>query len=317
MTPPPDRSRRRCERTLPALATVLFCSACTTAPTLPFDLDPPGRTPELFAPGVVSTETAVELNGALSPDGREFFFTRLAGDGTFVMHRTRLVDGSWTAPEAVQPYGAGVRAMAVDMTYSADGRSLVFLGEAPGGVGDPPGLDLWRIHRDGDGWSVAEPIPPPVSTVDGESYPCLVADGSLYFSSDRLGGLGEYDIYRAQRLPDGSYAEPVNLGAPVNTEHSEGDTWVSPDETLLVVSSRRSGGYGRGDLWISTRTKQGGWSVPRNLGPQINTGEHEYCPIGTWDGRLFFFSRRIGNTWPETTGGTVYWMDAGALDATR
>ncbi len=210
-----------------------------------------------------------------------------------------------------------MRGLAVDMAYSADGDELVFLGQAPGGVGDPPGLDLWRARRDGDGWSDAEVIPPPVSTVHGESYPCLVADGSLYFSSDRPGGLGELDAWRAQRLPDGTCADPVNLGAPVNTEHPDGDTWVSPDETVLVVASRRPGGHGGADLWIATRTEDGGWSGPRNLGPGVNTPGYEYCPMGTWDGRLFFFSRRVGATWDEATGGTVHWVDAGGLGVSR
>jgi hypothetical protein len=203
------------------------------------------------------------------------------------------------------------------MSYSADGNELVFLGRGPGGVTDPPGLDLWRTRRVGGGWSLAEVIPPPVSTEHYESYPCVVADGSLYFTSGRPGGLGESDVWRAQRLRDGSYAEPVNLGAPVNTEHAEGDTWVSPDETVLVVTSRRPGGRGAADLWISTRAEDGGWSVPRNLGPEINTEGYEYCPMGTWDGRVFFFSRRSGQTWAETTGGEVYWVDASALGDPR
>ena len=104
------------------------------------------------------------------------------------------------------------------------------------------------MQREGDGWSKAELIPPPVSTAFDESYPCFVADGSLYFSSDRPGGLGEYDVWRAQRLPDGSYAEPVNLGPSINSEYSDGDTWVSPDESVLVVASRRPGGHGQADL---------------------------------------------------------------------
>ena len=86
---------------------------------------------------------------------------------------------------------------------------------------------------------------------------------------------------------------------------------------MLVVTSRRPGGHGSADLWISTGSEEGGWSVPRNLGPEINTEGYEFCPMGTWDGRLFFFSRRIGQTWAETTGGTVYWVDATALEASR
>lgn len=292
---------------------LLLLLASCASPPLPFDLDAPGRTPEVFAPGVVSTDDSIELNGVISPDGRELFFTRVDPDRRFVMHRSRWVDGRWTEPEAVEAFPGGAGDTAVDMTYSADGNELVFLGRGPGGVTDPPGLDLWRMRREGDGWSLAEVIPPPVSTEHGESYPCLVADGSLYFSSGRPGGLGESDIWRAQRLADGSYAEPVNLGTPVNTEYAEGDTWVSPDETVLVVTSRRPGGHGAADLWISTRDAGGEWSSLRNLGPTINTEGYEYCPMGTWDGRVFFFSRRVGESWDVATGGTVYWVDASAV----
>ena len=86
-------------------------------------------------------------------------------------------------------------------------------------------------------------VPSPVSTEAREIYPCVVADGSLYFSSNRPGSLGGSDIWRAQRLPDGGFAEPVNLGAPINTEHGEGDTWVAPDESYLVLTSGRPGGH--------------------------------------------------------------------------
>ena len=304
------------QRNMRSILILSSLASCAATP-MPFGLDAPGATPEIFAPGVVSTEKAVELNGVLSPDGRELFFTRLDADGTCVMLRTRLVGGEWSEPEEVHPYASGARGNAVDMTWSADGRTLAFLGWGQGGVGDDPSYDLWRVQREGDGWSKAELIPPPVSTVHDESYPCFVADGSLYFSSNRPGGLGEYDVWRAQRHPDGSYAEPVNLGASINSEYSDGDTWVSPDESVLVVASRRPGGHGQADLWISTRTEEGGWSELRNLGAPINTPGYEYCPMGSWDGRLFFFSRRVGATWEVTTGGTVHWVDPSALGISR
>ncbi len=54
----------------------------------------PGITPERFAPSVVSTD-AIELNGAFTPDGREFFFTRIV-DGVFTMHRPVFGDSGWS-----------------------------------------------------------------------------------------------------------------------------------------------------------------------------------------------------------------------------
>lgn len=297
-----------------ALASLSLTVACSTTP-LPFGLEAPGLEPELFAPGIVSTEDAIELNGVLRPDGREFFFTRLDPDKRMIMHRSRLIDGEWTGPERIEAFPDGAGDWAVDMSYTPDGDSLIFLGRGPGGLGDEPGLDLWTMDRDGDGWSYGTVIPKPVSSDGSEYYPCVVGDGSIYFSSNRPGTLGSSDVWRAQRLEDGTYAEPVNVGAPVNTEHSEGDTWVSPDETLLVVSSRRPGGEGSSDLYVSRRDAEGHWTEPKNLGPTINTDGIEFCPMGTWDGRVLFFSRRVGNSWAETTAGTVHWVSAEVLNA--
>lgn len=289
-------------------------SSCT-APRTPLDQPAPSAAPALFAPGLVSTSESVELNGALAPDGREFFFARRI-DGVAQLHRSRLVDGKWTTPELLFPYAGGARALAVDMSYSPDGRRLYFLGTDPDRAGPGAPLDLWYIERDGDGWSNATRLPEPLSTAADEIYPCTVADGSLYFTSNRPGGLGKSDVWRAQYLGDGRFAAPVNVGARINSEHSEGDTWVDPDERVLVFSSSRPGGYGQGDLYASFRAEDGEWSKPVNLGPTINTAEVEYCPMGTWDGRWFFYSRRDA-PWDSVRTGDVYWIDASVLQRYR
>lgn len=278
----------------------------------------PGKTPEVFAPGLVSTD-AVELNGVVAPGGREFLFTRIV-DGVFTMHRSVLEDGAWSVPHPLHLYAGRPAAMAVDMTCSADGERLYWLGSHPSELtpdGAQPGLDLWTSERVQGDWSTARLVPAPVSTAAREIYPCAVADGSLYFSSDRPGSLGASDVWRAQRLAGGGFAEPVNLGAPINTEHSEGDTWVSPDESMLVVTSSRPGGHGQSDLYVSFRTPDGGWTEPANLGPKINTEHTDFCPMGTPDGKVLFFSRRVGASWEETTAGDVYWVDAAVLDELR
>jgi dipeptidyl aminopeptidase/acylaminoacyl peptidase len=276
---------------------------------------PPGMTPELFAPGVVNTE-AIELNGVLSPDGREFFFTRIVDD-IFTMHRRVREDGRWTDPRPLSVYPDGEKATAVDMAYSPDGRQLYFLGRGSTDLPGENGLNLWVIQREGDGWSEARIVPPPVSTEYSESYPCVVADGSLYFSSRRPGGHGASDIFRAQRLADGSFAEPVNVGPPINTDFSEGDTYVAPDESYLIVTSSRPGGFGQGDLYASFRDENGGWTEPVNLGETINSDRTDFCPMVTPDGRYLFFSRRWGASWDETTRCEIYWVDARVLEQFR
>ena len=205
------------------------------------------------------------------------------------------------------------------MAYSPDGNRLYLLGMYSEENGaDETNSDIFVMEREGDGWSFATALPAPVNTPDyGEFYPTVVADGSLYFPSNRPGGMGSSDIWRAQLLPDGSFAEPVNIGAPVNSEHSEGDTYVAPDESWLVVTSRRPGGSGVGSLWISFRNEDGTWGEPQVLPEPFTSELLDYCPMGTPDGRYFFFSRRTGQNWGEADAGGVYWVDAKVLERLR
>ncbi len=280
---------------------------------------PPGETPQPFAPGIVNTD-AIELNGVVSPDDREFFFTRVI-DGVFVMHQRLLgEDGSWGDPEPVYTYPDRAPGLAVDMAYSPDGSRLYFLGRYSEELkGDETNSDLFVIERQEDGgWSLATALSAPVNTPDfRESYPSVVADGSLYFSSDRPGSLGKTDIWRAQRRADGTFDEPVNLGSPVNSEHSEGDTYVAPDESWLVITSSRPGGVGGGDLYVSFRGDDGRWSEPQLLPSTINSELLDYCPMGTPDGRYLFFSRRTGDSWDEADAGDVYWVDTAVIERMR
>lgn len=274
----------------------------------------PGTTPARFAPGIVSTP-AIEINAAFRPDFREFFFARQVG-GVFTLFRSTLTGSRWSDPEALPIFPGGAPGLAVDMAYSPDGRELYFLGRFKPGV--PPlesPLDIW-VSRQRDGrWTAAEMVPEPVSTAAAEIYPTVVADGSLYFVSDRPGGHGRNDIYRAQRQPDGRFGTPVNIGSPPNSSEGEGDTFVSPDERYLIFSSRREGGAGFGDLYVSFRAADSTWGPAIGLGADINTPSHEFCPMVTPDGRYLFFSRTYGGgTWATTTDADVFWVDMAVVE---
>jgi len=276
----------------------------------------PGTTPEQFAPGVVNTDE-IEINGVFAPDGRMFLFARQI-EGVFTIYQAEFHEDGWSEPRPLDIYGDGTRVLAVDMTLTTDGRVMYFLGQHEHeGEAGPPDLDIWASRREEDGWAPAELVPPPVSTDQAESYPVVVADGSLYFPAQRPEGLGGYDIYRSQRLPDGSFAEPENLGPPVNTEFHEGDTFVAPDESYLILSSQRPGGLGQNDLYVSFRGPDGRWSEPENMGPAINSEHTDFCPMVTPDGRYLFFSRRIGGSWAEASEGEIYWVDIGVIDEFR
>jgi hypothetical protein len=269
----------------------------------------PGTTPVRFAPGVVSTQ-AIEINGVFRPDFREFFFARQI-DGVFTLFRSTLAGDRWSDPQMLRIFPGGAAGVAVDMAYSPSGRELYFLGRFKPGV--PPmqaPLDIW-VTRQRDGqWATAQIVPAPVSTDAAEAYPTVVADGSLYFSSDRPGGLGRSDIYRAPRRSADTFGIPVNIGSPANSTDTDGDTFASPDERYLIITSSRPGGFGRADLYVSFRAAGGGWRQPINLGDAINTSDTEFCPMVTPDGRYLFFSRTYGGgSWETTTDADVFWVD--------
>ena len=319
---------RRVERTLRSalIASVLGLMACQGGskekassaggppPDPPYFGQPtPGTNPEQFAPGLVSTD-AIELNGVFTPDGREFFFTRLI-DGVDTIHHSLFENGKWGDPQPLLLFPDRARAVAVDMAVSPGGRSLYFLGQYP--REGKTGSDIWVSRRSGEGWSTAQKVPLPISTPAEELYPVLVADRSLYFISNREDGK-LYQLYRAQRNDDGSFHPPVKVPLPIADEQfGTGDTYVAPDESYLVFASRRPPSQGNGDLFVSFRQKDGTWGTPASLGAAVNTADHEFCPMVTPDGRYLFFSRRVGATWETTTAGDVYWVDAKILERFR
>lgn len=100
----------------------------------------------------------------------------------------------------------------------------------------------------------------------------LSNDGqTLYFSSNRDGGLGGYDLYMVKRLPNGAWGEPKNLGSPINTAKDELSPHLVDEGSSLYFSSNRDEGLGGLDLYVSHQAEISQWSKPQNLGYPINT----------------------------------------------
>ena len=106
----------------------------------------------------------------------------------------------------------------------------------------------------------------------------LSADGNvLYFASNREGGAGGTDIYKSQKLPNGKWGPPQNLGPEINTPFNEDFPNISPDGNTLYFSSNgytSMGGYDIFKATLNPETQQ--FSNPRNLGYPINTPMDNY-----------------------------------------
>ncbi len=106
-----------------------------------------------------------------------------------------------------------------------------------------------------------------------ETGAAITNDGRrIYFSSDREGGQGGFDIWIIRRLPTGAWGEPQNLGPPINTPGDELYPFLRGNESLLYFSSDGHPSMGGKDLFTSTMDERSGkWNKPNNMGYPINT----------------------------------------------
>jgi len=191
---------------------------------------------------------------SISSDGLSLYFSsfRPGGDGVFtdiwLTTRSTLSD-PWAAPLNLGPV---INTSRYDerLDISDDGLTLLFSSNRPGGQGQS---DIWVTTRPTvyDLWGTPENLGPVINTSRYDGAPHVSSDGRmLFFSSNRIGGLGGEDIWVARRAAkDDDWANPVNLGPEVNTSHLDSAPCLSPDGSVLYFMSLRAGGVGSVDLW--------------------------------------------------------------------
>ncbi len=132
-------------------------------------------------------------------------------------------------------------------SLSADGRSMIFSSDMPGGQG---GADLYRAEllADGSAWGTPVNLGPGINTPGDELFPFLHPNGTLFFASDGLPGLGGLDLFEA--LSEGkAWGVPRNLGKPINSSRDDfGLLWDEKMSSGFLVSNR-FGGAGRDDIY--------------------------------------------------------------------
>jgi len=253
---------------------------------------PPGMTPEIFAPGIVSSSDALEYGMAFTPDGREFYFNR-SGTGVMVCTWT---DNGWTEPIKA-PFLEKYKGGAVHITY--DGKRLL-MNRFPGvhelKEGETGGI--WALHKTKDGWDNPEFL------IASGMRATSTLDGTIYTTdiSGRKEGKDEGIIARYV-YSDSGYQRSANPDGGVNTEASEAHPFIAPDESYIIFDASRPEGKGKGDLYICFRLADGTWSQAFNP-TFLNTKESDWCATVSPDGKYFFFTRN------GTGNGDIYWVDA-------
>jgi Tol biopolymer transport system component len=261
--------------------------------------------PRMFAEGAISTPDD-EAGGAFSPDGTEFYFTKLNPTTTFprisLLCVSRLQNGQWSTP-GILPFSG--RNLDFPARLSPDGKTLYFSSSRPVPGSDAHAFSIWKVAKTATGWGNPEALPEPVNLRDGHSSwgPSITRDGTIYFASDR-DPPGRSQIYRA-KMSGGKYEVPGKLGPEINSAFNDSEPFVSADESLLFfVSSGEdvppfrhrpdtlyTGGfpYARGDIYVSRRVN-GQWSKAEHLEHGVNSVADEGPPALTPDGKFLIFA---------------------------
>ena len=254
----------------------------------------PGVKPEVFAPGIISTE-AHEFSCSFTPDGNEFYFTRKdPATETPLIMVTKLVDGAWTKPEVV-PFVENTQSFEPRVT--ADGKRLyfTFLKVIPGRQGPP--MNIFYVEREGAGWGAAQDAGPTFNPMKA-MYISTTRDGTIY-TTEVSGGPGSESIAVAKPV-EGKYEKLEKLGPPINVGAQNMYPFASPDGSYLLFNSKRPVEGINSELFLSFRAQDGTWSDPKAVDVGLNVG----LPLVTPDGKFLFF------TAGERGKSDIYWVDA-------
>jgi outer membrane protein OmpA-like peptidoglycan-associated protein len=223
-------------------------------------------------PGLINSVYS-NFNPVVTADEKQLFYMDQLKFYDAVMHTTRT-DTSWLNPENLTP------------AVRSDGDHLVTGVSADGTVMFLTAYDAYQSgeifsseFKNGQ-WSEMQKLNSNINTRFNETHASLSPDGNtLYFTSDRQGGIGGMDIYFSRRNSGGDWGAPLNAGPQINTPFNEETPFVTGDGKALFFSSQGHYNMGGYDVFMCSADENGGWNPPFNIG----------YPLNTTDDDLFFF----------------------------
>ena len=229
---------------------------------------------------------------ALTADGSTMIYSRVIDNNEDFLISKRSKQNGWSTALPLstnintKEYNEGAQSL------SPDGKYLFFTGcNRPDGLGS---CDIYVSHKNGKQWDRPFNLGGVVNSKYWDSQPAISPDGNtLYFSSNRPGGLGGYDLWKTQLGKDGTWSTPVNLGPEINTAYDEHTPFVHPDGQTFYFSSDGWPGLGNKDIFYSRLDAEGKWDKPVNLGYPINSHNEETGLIVTPDGLNGIFSTNL------------------------
>ena len=269
----------------------------------------PGLTPEIFAPGIVSTENRVYANITFNPGFTEACWTPNTAD-TNIYHGgiiiSKFENGIWTRPEEI-------RFLSKEYShrspfYGLDGGRLYFQANLRKNHDWDQKEKFYFVEKNPQGWS--DPVL--VDTVFNKYAPhwqfSLDKDKNLYFGGDLRGKENSGGIYFS-KYDNGKYKEPVLIFSNNKYEEAVFGPAISPGGEYILFARihPRSSEYPRMfSIYISFRKSENEWTAPKDLGEVLNMDANQ--PRISPDNKYIFF---VGND------GMSYWVSAAIIEQWR
>lgn len=176
-------------------------------------------------------------------------------------------------------------------SLSIDGSELVFTRRVNG-----YNEDFYSSKNINGKWTGATAAAGSINSPQSEAAQTLSADGQwmIYSANGRKDSYGNYDLYMAQLTPEG-WVDSYHFGSKINSDQWESQPSLSPDGKDLYFASRRPGGMGGIDIYVSHLQPSGYFGEPENLGPEVNTPGDDQCPFIHADNQTLYFT---SNHWP-------------------
>ena len=219
----------------------------------------------------------------LRPDSSNLYIKD--DDGMFFedIYTSEQINGQWSEPQLL-PFNTPGHEATVNL--SVDGRTL-FVYKDDEGDGN---LYMTKLDDD-DLWGPLVKLPDNINSEYQETHVAITPDErTLYFISNRKGGIGGKDIYRCKLLPTGDWAKPQNIGPVLNTKWDEDGIFIHPDGKTMYFSSRGHNSIGGYDIFYSKLDSAGNWSKPVNMGYPVNSTDDDVFFVTSADGKRGYYS---------------------------
>ncbi len=255
---------------------------------------PPGKIPEPFAPGIVSTK-GYDDGGVFSPDMNEFHFVRERQDNKkmeSVIYQQK--DNQW-----------------LEVASSADERPFY-----PFFAPDGKTMHVGKRYKErtNTGWSELKNLGSPFEEIAIMSLSTSLK-GTYAFDERSADDDG---MLRYSRLVDGKREAPKLFNKEINSGTRNAHPFIAPDESYMIWDGIKDSGFGSVDLYISFRLHDGSWGSAINLGDKINTDAYEAGAKITPDGKYLFFVRVVASTAEDPYADIdIFWVDADIIEDFR